>query len=120
LNSPSCVLSPILQRFAEAETQCSMVYHHFAAIDDVSHEHIKYIKPGGTLAIANIVSSAACAERLGNRNRNCDGAASPPPLMAGYEQIVAHMHRFSEEDIQALFVGARLKTGQCYDLACAA
>jgi hypothetical protein len=97
-----------------------MVYHHFAAIDDVSHEHIKYLKPGGTLAIADIVSSAACAERLGNHDHNCDGAASLPLLMAGYEQIITHMHGFSEEDIQALFVGARLKTGRCYDLACAA
>jgi hypothetical protein len=85
-----------------------MAYHHFAAVDDVSRELVKYLKPGGTLAVADIASSAARADQLGDRDR--DGAASPPPpLMAGYEHIVAHMHGFSEEDIRALFVGAGLE-----------
>ena len=88
-----------------------MAYHHFAAVDDVSCELVKYLKPGGTLAVADIASSAAAssarAEQLGDRDR--DGAASPPPLMIGYEHIVAHMYGFSEEDIRALFVGAGLE-----------
>jgi hypothetical protein len=76
-----------------------MAYHHFAAVDDVSRELVDYLKPGGTLAVADI----ADVELL--------GAPSQPPLpiMAGYEHIVAHTRGFSEEVIRALFVGAGLE-----------
>lgn len=77
---------------------CSMAYHHFAAVDDVSRELVEYLKPGGALAVADI---AADAERPGDE--------SPAPIMAGYEHIVAHTRGFSEEDIRALFVGAGLE-----------
>ncbi|KAI9457823.1 hypothetical protein BJY52DRAFT_1271524 [Lactarius psammicola] len=84
-----------------------MAYHHFAAVDDVSRELVKYLKPGGTLAVADI----ADAEQLGDRDRDRDGGAPlpPSPLMADYEHIVAHTRGFSEEDIRALFVGAGLE-----------
>ncbi|KAI9433919.1 S-adenosyl-L-methionine-dependent methyltransferase, partial [Lactarius indigo] len=65
---------------------CSMAYHHFATIDDVSYELVKYLKPGGTLAVADI----AHVELPGDRD---DGAPPPPPIMAGYEHIVAHCAR---------------------------
>jgi len=88
---------------------CSMAYHHFAAVDDVSRELVQYLKPGGTLAVADIASSASSARAEQPHDCDRDGAASPPPLMAGYEHIVAHVHGFSEEDIRALFVGAGLE-----------
>src|SRR6266702_1626563 len=73
-----------------------MAYHHFAAVDDVSRELVKYLKPGGTLAVADI---AHVAEQPGDRD--CDGGAPPPlPIMAGHEHIVAHTRGFSEEDIR--------------------
>jgi len=77
---------------------CSMAYHHFAAVDEVSRELVKYLKPGGTLAVADIADTG----------QHSDGGA-PPHLMAGYEHIVAHTHGFSEEDIRALFVGTGLE-----------
>lgn len=83
-----------------------MAYHHFAAVDDVSRELVNYLKPGGTLAVADI----ADAELPGDPDG--DGGAQPPPpppLMAGYEHIVAHTRGFSEEHIRALFVGAGLE-----------
>lgn len=95
-----------------------MAYHHFAAVEDVSRELVMCLKPGGTLAVADIASSSAAAASTASGStrteqpRDCDrdgASSSPPPLMAGYEHIVAHMHGFSEEDIRALFVGAGLE-----------
>ena len=89
-----------------------MAYHHFAAVDDVSRELVRYLKPGGTLAVADIVAAAATASSAHaeqSHDRDRDNAASPSPVMAGYEHIVSHLHGFSEEDIRALFVGAGLE-----------
>lgn len=81
---------------------CSMAYHHFVAVDDVSRELVRYLKPGGTLAVADIAHTELPDD--------CDeGAPPPPPIMAGYEHLVAHTRGFSEEDIRAVFVGAGLE-----------
>ena len=82
-----------------------MAYHHFAAVDEVSRELVKYLKPGGTLAVADIADTGQP-----DKSDSSDGGAPPlSPLMAGYEHIVAHMRGFSEEDIHALFVGTGLE-----------
>jgi SAM-dependent methyltransferase len=87
---------------------CSMAYHHFAAVDEVSRELVKYLKPGGTLAVADIAD--ADTGQPSSRDRDSDGGVPPlPPLMAGYEHIVAHTSGFSEEVIRALFVGTGLE-----------
>ncbi|KAH8978746.1 S-adenosyl-L-methionine-dependent methyltransferase [Lactarius hatsudake] len=90
---------------AELDTQdrfdlivCSMAYHHFGAVDDVSRELVQYLKPGGTLAVADIAHTEPP-----------DDAPSPLPIMAGYEHIVAHTRGFSEEEIRGVFVGAGLE-----------
>lgn len=89
---------------------CSMAYHHFAAVDDVSRELVKYLKPGGTLAVADIADVDTDTGLPSCRDRDSDGGAPPlPPLMAGYEHIVAHTRGFSEEVIRALFVGTGLE-----------
>ena len=79
-----------------------MAYHHFAAVDDVSRELVGYLKPGGTLAVADIAD-------VGLLGDGGSGAPPPLPIMAGHEHIVAHTRGFSEEDIRALFVGAGLE-----------
>ena len=35
--------------------QCSMVYHHFALVKDVTPKHLIYLKPCGMLAITDIL-----------------------------------------------------------------
>ncbi|KAH9171434.1 S-adenosyl-L-methionine-dependent methyltransferase [Lactarius sanguifluus] len=54
---------------------CSMAYHHFVAVDDVSRELVKYLKPGGTLAVVDIAHTELPDD--------CDDSAPPPlPIMA--------------------------------------
>lgn len=83
-----------------------MAYHHFAAVDEVSRELVKYLKPGGTLAVADIVDDTG---RQPDKSDSDGGAPPLSPLMAGYEHIVAHTCGFSEEDIRTLFVGTGLE-----------
>jgi len=81
------------QRFDVAV--CSMAYHHFPSVQDVTREIVAHLKPRGTLAVADIARVEAD-----------EGKA---PLMAKYEHIVAHTRGFTEEEMRALFEGAGLE-----------
>jgi hypothetical protein len=72
-----------------------MAYHHFASVEDVTRELVKYIKPGGTLAVADIARVEADE---GER-----------PIMADHEHIVAHTRGFAEAEMRALFKGVGLE-----------
>ncbi|KAI9508821.1 S-adenosyl-L-methionine-dependent methyltransferase [Russula earlei] len=74
---------------------CSMAYHHIPSVQDVTRELVAYLKPSGTLAVADI---ARVEEDEGE-----------PPIMAKYEHIVAHTRGFAERDMRALFEGAGLQ-----------
>ncbi|KAH9972025.1 S-adenosyl-L-methionine-dependent methyltransferase [Russula compacta] len=81
------------QRFDVAV--CSMAYHHFASVQDVTRELVEHLKPSGTLAVADIARVEAD-----------EGEA---PIMAQYEHIVAHTRGFTEAEMRALFEGAGLE-----------
>jgi hypothetical protein len=72
-----------------------MAYHHFASVQDVTRELVKHIKPGGTLAVADIARVEADE---GER-----------PIMADHEHIVAHTRGFAGAEMRALFEGAGLE-----------
>jgi|SRR5712672_2764636 len=72
-----------------------MAYHHFASVKDVTRELIKYLKPRGTLAVADIA--------------RVEADESEPPIMAKYEHIVAHTRGFAEGEMRALFESAGLE-----------
>jgi len=74
---------------------CSMAYHHFPSVKDVTRELTKYLKPSGTLAVADIA--------------RVEADESESPIMAKYEHIVAHTRGFAEGEIRALFEGAGLE-----------
>ena len=75
--------------------QCSMAYHHFASIEEVTRELVAYLKPRGTLAVADILRVEADE---GER-----------PIMAKYEYMVAHTRGFAEEEMRGVFEGAGLE-----------
>jgi hypothetical protein len=72
-----------------------MAYHHFASIEDVTRELVAYLKPRGTLAVADILRVEADE---GER-----------PIMAKYEHMVAHTRGFAEEEMRGVFEGAGLE-----------
>jgi 2-polyprenyl-3-methyl-5-hydroxy-6-metoxy-1,4-benzoquinol methylase len=74
---------------------CSMAYHHFASVEQITRELVTYLKPRGTLAVADIARMPGDTEE----------AAAPPVIPAQYEHIVAHTRGFAEEEMRALFEG---------------
>ena len=75
-----------------------MAYHHFASVEQVTRELVSYLKPGGTLAVADIA-------RADREDGDGDGEEAPPVIPAEYEHIVAHTRGFAEEEMRALFEG---------------
>ena len=72
-----------------------MAYHHFPSVKDVTRELVAHLKPRGTLAVVDI-------ERL-------EEDEAQAPIMAKYEDVVAHTRGFTEEDMRASFEGAGLE-----------
>jgi hypothetical protein len=72
-----------------------MAYHHFASVEQITRELVTYLKPRGTLAVADIARMPGDTEE----------AAAPPVIPAQYEHIVAHTRGFAEEEMRALFEG---------------
>jgi SAM-dependent methyltransferase len=73
-----------------------MAYHHFASVEQVTRELVSYLKPGGTLAVADIARED---------REEAEGEEAPPVIPAEYEHIVAHRRGFAEEEMRALFEG---------------
>ena len=74
-----------------------MAYHHFASVEQITRELVSYLKPGGTLAVADIAR-----EEGGGGG---DGEEGPPVIPPEYEHIVAHTRGFAEVEMRALFEG---------------
>jgi hypothetical protein len=72
-----------------------MAYHHFPSVQIVTQDLVKYLKPGATLAVADIARVEADEDQKA--------------VMAGYEHIVPHTRGFTEEEIRVLFEGAGLE-----------
>jgi 2-polyprenyl-3-methyl-5-hydroxy-6-metoxy-1,4-benzoquinol methylase len=72
-----------------------MAYHHFASVEQVTRDLVRYLKPGGTLAVADIARIEADEDQR--------------PIMADYDHIVAHTRGFAEAEMRALFEGAGLE-----------
>ncbi|TFY81473.1 hypothetical protein EWM64_g2537 [Hericium alpestre] len=72
---------------------CSMAYHHFASIGDISRVLAFFLKPGGQLMIADIT-------------RMTDGGELVAPE---YHHIVPHTAGLSEADMRAAFEDAGLR-----------
>ena len=78
-----------------SRAQCSMAYHHFASVKDVTRELVAHLKPRGTLAVADIL--------------RVEADEGEPPIMAKYEYMVAHTRGFTEEEMRGVFEGAGLE-----------
>ena len=72
-----------------------MAYHHFAEIKEITREIVAYLKPRGTLAVADIL--------------RVEADEGEPAVMAKYEYMVAHTRGFAEEEIRGVFEGAGLE-----------
>jgi hypothetical protein len=83
-----------------------MAYHHFPSIQDATRDLVAYLKPRGTLAVADILRVEV---RQGEEGEGGGGDEALPPIMAKYEHIVAHTSGFSEGEMRALFEGAGLE-----------
>lgn len=74
---------------------CASSYHHFPSIEDVTKALASYLKPGGSLLVADLIkpSSAESAQAL---------------FPARAHNIVAHKGGFEEADIRTVFESAGL------------
>ncbi|KAJ3511263.1 hypothetical protein NLJ89_g4201 [Agrocybe chaxingu] len=75
---------------------CSMSYHHFGSIEDITKMLAFFLKPGGALLIVDILHIP-----------KSDGA-NKSVVPEEYHHIVAHTSGFKEERIRAVFEGAGL------------
>ncbi|KAG1736891.1 S-adenosyl-L-methionine-dependent methyltransferase [Suillus paluster] len=74
---------------------CASSYHHFPSIEEVTKALASYLKPGGSLLVADLMkpSSVESTQEL---------------FPTGAHSIVAHRGGFEEADIKAVFEGAGL------------
>jgi len=88
---------------------CSMAYHHFPSVEQVTRDIVEYLKPGGMLAVADIAARvhvhAADGDGVGVNESESEAPAIIP---AEYEHLVSHTRGFTEEHMRALFEGAGL------------
>ncbi|KAF9809245.1 hypothetical protein IEO21_07474 [Rhodonia placenta] len=70
---------------------CALAYHHFSSIEDTTRIISTFLKPGGSLLVADIMKSTLHGEIFP------DGG-----------HIVAHQHGFDEEELRRVFEGAAL------------
>ncbi|KAK0460712.1 S-adenosyl-L-methionine-dependent methyltransferase [Desarmillaria tabescens] len=73
---------------------CTMAYHHFESIDEITRILAYFLKPGGALLVTDRVSS--------------DAELKIEDVPENYEAIVPHKAGFSEEEMRKLFEGAGL------------
>jgi len=71
--------------------QCSLAYHHFPDIRDTTHILTFFLRPGGSLIVADITKDDLGTEFLDK-----------------HRDIVAHPAGFSEEDMREAFSDAGL------------
>ncbi|KAG1865331.1 S-adenosyl-L-methionine-dependent methyltransferase [Suillus subluteus] len=76
---------------------CASSYHHFPSIEDVTKALVSYLKPGGSLLVADLMKPSAESAQ-----------ASAALFPTGAHNIVAHKGGFEEADIKAVFEGAGL------------
>ncbi|THH30816.1 hypothetical protein EUX98_g3368 [Antrodiella citrinella] len=72
--------------------QCVAAYHHFASVDETTRILGSFLKPGGSLLVADIVNDGSDKNPLGH-----------------FGHVVAHTAGFSEEEMQRLVEGAGLE-----------
>ncbi|EMD33320.1 hypothetical protein CERSUDRAFT_56822, partial [Gelatoporia subvermispora B] len=75
---------------------CSMSYHHFASIEDITRTLVFFLKPGGSLLVADMLPSAETAEK----------ASEEYPEHVRH--TVAHFNGFDEAQIRRTFEDAGL------------
>jgi len=85
---------------------CSMAYHHFPLVEQVTRDIVEYLKPGGILAVADI--AARVLHAADGVDVGVNESEALPIIPAEYEHLVSHSHRFTEEYMRVLFEGAGL------------
>jgi SAM-dependent methyltransferase len=73
---------------------CSASYHHFDDIAKMTNLLATYVKPGGSLLVADILKEPR--------------PEGEPALLEKYKDVVAHPDGFSDEEMRAVFEGAGL------------
>ncbi|PCH38562.1 S-adenosyl-L-methionine-dependent methyltransferase [Wolfiporia cocos MD-104 SS10] len=70
---------------------CSLSYHHFSSIEDITRILAFFLKPGGSLLVADIMKSTIEGD-----------------IFPGNTDVVAHQRGFSEEEMRGVFEEAGL------------
>lgn len=100
LLSESFTSSAHLMRFLN---QCTMAYHHFESINDLTKILAFFLKPGGSLMVAD-------KERPSEKTAETVVHAEDTSVEKTAEKHIGHAHGFTEEDIKSAFEGAGLKS----------
>ncbi|KAF8496734.1 S-adenosyl-L-methionine-dependent methyltransferase [Russula emetica] len=89
---------------------CSMAYHHFPSVEQVTRDIVEYLKPSGILAVADIAARVhAAADGDGDGDKVNESESEAPSIIpAEYEHLVSHTRGFTEEYMRTLFEGAGL------------
>lgn len=82
-----------------------MAYHHFASVEQITRDLVSYLKPRGTLAVADIARVRVRKPGDTEEGEGKEEEEAPPVIPAQYEHIVAHTRGFAEEEMRALFEG---------------
>jgi hypothetical protein len=82
-----------------------MAYHHFPSVEQVTRDIVEYLKPSGTLAVADIAARVHAVDGDGVKESESE---APPIIPAEYEHLVSHTRGFTEEYMRTLFEGAGL------------
>lgn len=72
--------------------QCSAAYHHFPSVDDTTRILTSFLKPGGSLLVADLM-------------KKDDGREI---FAKDHHHVVAHTAGFGEEDMRQIFTKAGL------------
>lgn len=73
-------------------TQCASAYHHFSSVEDVTRVLTFFLKPGGSLVIADVMKNVAGSEMFPKNTHH----------------VVAHPRGFDEAGLRNIFEGAGL------------
>ncbi|KAJ3511264.1 hypothetical protein NLJ89_g4202 [Agrocybe chaxingu] len=76
---------------------CSMAYHHFGSVEDITKMLAFFLKPGGALLIVDILDKP-------------ENATEVPKIPEKYRHVIAHTSGFKEEQFRAVMQGAGLTT----------
>jgi SAM-dependent methyltransferase len=83
--------------------KCALAYHHFESIAEVTRTLAYFLKPGGSLLVADILRPSSTSTGSDDQH-----SGHPPLFPETYHHIVPHKHAFSESDVREAYDAAGL------------